>query len=157
MTSQFRRILYCLAALAACGGCAHRGTGTLNLDTPARALREVMQSDAAGSVRTFYRGEHEVLKERIFPDGRRVLRFSRGGRPVMVESDEDGDGFRETVTLYAEDCTVGEVFRRNANGNVVPIPTAELEELRCRIQIAVEALHSTLERAQRAGSGPHQP
>jgi len=95
-----------------------------------------------GRTRTYYRGENEILSEHVLSDGRRALFYSQNGRRILSETDEDGDGFMETLILFPDDLVHAEVFRRGTNGCVTPLDSAELRQFRGNIQKAVEAFRN---------------
>ncbi|MCW5551270.1 MAG: hypothetical protein KIS67_03785 [Verrucomicrobiae bacterium] len=80
----------------------------------------------------FYRGKTRVMmtmsKRSTSGEMAIVSRsYLAGGELRMTESDEDGDGFLETVYFHASDSDEIEVFKRHADGSVRPVSTSVLD------------------------------
>jgi hypothetical protein len=78
---------------------------------------------------TVYRGKTPILRVlRTTRDG--VTKTSRsyevGGSLVMIESDEDGDGHFESITLFRPGTDDLEMFTREPDGSVKPVSTRTL-------------------------------
>ncbi|HWN94273.1 MAG TPA: hypothetical protein VNT99_04520 [Methylomirabilota bacterium] len=76
-------------------------------------------------VETVYRDGTKVMLIWSKPDAQGVLRVSSrsyfaGGDMVSTESDEDRDGFFETIAVYRAGTTDMEVFIRQQHGLVIP-------------------------------------
>jgi hypothetical protein len=125
---------FAIGWLAACpffAGCQCPGNQRGRDSRGVGLLREELGA-APGRVHTYYRGNDEVLAEYVLPDGRRCRLFSQSGQRVLAESDEDGDGFMETITLFPNDLLTAEIFRRDPDGHVRPIGSSELEHFRAK-------------------------
>ena len=125
-------------------GCQHANQGSRRQAREVGELREEVGT-SPGRVRTYYRGEHEVLTEYVLSGGRRVRIFSQAGRPVVSESDEDGDGILETITLFPDNPLEGEVFKRTPEGAVTPLSSEDLGRLHLRIAEALQAFRRAQE------------
>jgi hypothetical protein len=81
---------------------------------------------------TVYRGKTKVmmLMSRRNASGEMAIvsrSYFAGGELRMTESDEDGDGFLETVFFHTPDSNDIEVFKRQADGSARPVSTPALE------------------------------
>ena len=85
-------------------------------------------------IESVFRGKKKILGILHRRNAQGAMTTSRGykvgGDLIMVESDEDGDGVFETVVLHTPDMSDIEVFRRQADGLVKPVGTAELEVIK---------------------------
>jgi len=89
-------------------------------------------------------GKPDSQTEQFFRDGKRVMvvlskrnaqgvwvvgsrSYHVGGKTVLIEGDDDGDGLFETLIAYSSDSDDFEVFTREANGSVRPASTRVLE------------------------------
>jgi hypothetical protein len=58
------------------------------------------------------------------------------GKLVMVESDEDGDGTLESVTVFEPDTDRFDMFTRQPDGTVKPVSTQKLDFIRRQKAVA---------------------
>jgi hypothetical protein len=80
-------------------------------------------------VETTSRGKTPVLRVRqSFKAGttNTTRSYVVGGETVLMESDEDGDGFFETIFVYRPSTTDLEVFTRQRDGSVRPVSARSL-------------------------------
>jgi len=88
--------------------------------------------------RTF-RGDECVMFQ-MTRSNRTTTAFLINGNVVAAESDEDGDGFKESFTIFDPDTKEFDQFLRHTNGVVVPISSAELEQLKSKAASADKGL-----------------
>lgn len=77
-------------------------------------------------IETVYRGKTKVMMIMSRRNQQGVMAvtsrsFLADGKLVMVESDEDGDGSFEFVTVFRPDAESFEMFTRQSNGTVKPV------------------------------------
>ena len=82
-------------------------------------------------VETVYRGKARILQTLSQPDKQgRLAIVSRsylvGGDLVMIESDEDGDGMFERISLYRPGTDDFEMLTRQRDGSIKPLSTEKL-------------------------------
>jgi predicted small secreted protein len=131
-------VVACSALLVA--GCANTASDAAGQIKSVPPIRIVETGKAVGYTRFVYRGEVEILCEFISSDGRRTRFLSSNGERVISESDEDGDGFLETLTIFPMEFGTAEVFVRSKNGEITPMASDKLEELRTKVGHAGEQL-----------------
>ena len=90
-----------------------------------------------------YRGKTCIMFEITKPKTRARCFFVQG-KMVATESDEDGDGFFETLTVFGEDRKDFECFVRSTNGTVVPLDPGKLGSLKIKKSTADQALNGLL-------------
>ena len=96
-------------------------------------------------IETLYRGKTKVMMITSRRNQQDVMTVqTRGyladGKMVMVESDEDGDGTLESVTVFKPDTDSFEMFIRQPDGVVKPVSTQRLDSFRRQSAIANESL-----------------
>jgi hypothetical protein len=100
-------------------------------------------------IETVFRGETKVLMVMSHRNARGALAVTRSyfveGRMVMAESDEDGDGVFESVTVWSPGTDAFEQFRRLPDGSVRPVSAAVLEATKKQKAVADESLRKALE------------
>jgi hypothetical protein len=78
-----------------------------------------------------FRGKTKIMMIVSHPDKQGVMTATRsyivGGKVVMVESDENGDGVFESVTVFDPTTNDFEMFIRQPDGSVKPISTQTLK------------------------------
>ena len=74
-----------------------------------------------------YRGDVRILR-RMVVNGSETITFFRDGKPVLIEGDDDHDGFRETVIIPGDTMDDFEEFTRLKNGQIVPTSTKQKDE-----------------------------
>jgi hypothetical protein len=106
-------------------------------------------------------GEPEVRGETVYRGKTRVLQiisrrnkqgtmavvsraYCVGGKGEVVESDEDGDGFFESVAVFDPVTDDFELFTRQADGSVKPVSTESLETIKKKKAAADESLGKIL-------------
>ena len=100
-------------------------------------------------IETVYRGKTKVLQilSRRNKQGALTV-VSRSylvdGKLHMVESDENGDGFFESVAVFDTVANDFEMFTRQADGSVKPVSTEALEAIKKKKAAADESLGKLL-------------
>jgi len=100
-------------------------------------------------IETVYRGKTKVLQilSRRNKQGALAI-VSRSylvdGKLHMVESDENGDGFFESVAVFDPVTDNFEMFTRQADGSVKPVSTEALETIKKKKAAADESLGKML-------------
>jgi len=100
-------------------------------------------------IETVYRGKTKVMMilSRRNPQG--VMAVTRSyladGKLVMAESDEDGDGSFESITVFRPDTDSFEMFTRQADGTVKPVSTQKLDSIKRQKALADESLGKLLD------------
>jgi hypothetical protein len=100
-------------------------------------------------IETVYRGKTRVLRilSRLNKQGTLTV-VSRGylvdGKLHMVESDEDGDGFFESVFVFDPVSNDFEMFIRQSDGSVKPMSTEALEAIKKKSAVAAESMRKLL-------------
>ena len=100
-------------------------------------------------IETIYRGKTKVLRITSHRDKQgKLVVVSRSyfvnGRLEMVESDDNGDGFFESVAVFNPASGDFEMFIRQADGSVKPMPTEDLDVIKKKKAAADEALEKML-------------
>jgi hypothetical protein len=70
--------------------------------------------------------------------------YFASGKLHMVESDDDGDGFFESVMVFDPTTEDFEMFTRQADGSVIPVPTEKLDAIKKKKAAADESLGKLL-------------
>jgi hypothetical protein len=98
----------------------------LSAEESLRTEKKVLEGGTAIIEETF-RGDQKILRRMVL-NGAETITYFRDGKPVLVEGDDDGDGFRETILVIGDSMDDFEEFTRQQDGQVVPIPTKQKEE-----------------------------
>ena len=102
-----------------------------------------------------YRGQTKIMTIRSLPDKHGVMTATRsytvGGKVVMVESDENGDGVFESVTVF--DAATGdfEMFTRQPDGSVKPVSTQTLEATKKQTAVTHETIKKLRQKPDMTG------
>ncbi len=100
-------------------------------------------------IETVYRGKNKVLVTMSHRNAKGATAVTRGylvgGKMVMAESDEEGDGWFESVTVWNPGTGDFEMFTRKADGSLKPVSTAILEATKKQKAAADESLRRLLE------------
>lgn len=84
-------------------------------------------SGTNGFLERTYRGDKLVLTH--FSNGvnrTQARTYYFAGREAFAESDEDGNGFFETLTVFGDNISEFDVFIRKPDGSVAPVDTTDL-------------------------------
>ena len=100
-------------------------------------------------IETAYRGKAKVMMtmSRRTQQGVMAVQsrsYLADGKLVMVESDEDGDGTLESITVFKPDTDDFEMFIRQSDGAVKPVSTQKLDSIRRQNAVADESLRKAL-------------
>jgi hypothetical protein len=101
--------------------------GCRSSHSPSGEIRTERSSGTKGYLERTYRGDELVLTH--FSNGvnrTQARTFYCAGRETAAESDEDGDGFFETLTVFGKTMSEFEMFTRKSDGSLVPVSTAAL-------------------------------
>ena len=97
-----------------------------------------------------YRGKTEILQITSRPNKQGTLTVvSRSyllGEDVMAESDADGDGVFECITLYHLGTDNLEMFRRQPDGSVKPVSTQTLKATKKQLAVVDESTRKLIEK-----------
>ena len=98
-----------------------------------------------------YRGKTEILQIMSRPNKQGALAVvSRNyilGEDFMTESDENGDGVFELISLHRSGTDDLEMFRRQPDGSVKPVSTQTLEATKKQNAAAVEPIKKLIEKS----------
>jgi hypothetical protein len=101
-------------------------------------------------VETVYRGKTKVLMIMSHRNKQGVMAVTRnyfvGGKSVLAESDDDGDGFFESVMVFDQVTDDFEMFIRQPDGSVKPISTQTLEATKKQKAVADESGRKLLQK-----------
>ena len=136
MTKSLAKLLLLVLAVAAAVGAADHAF--------VRTERKLLGDDGVAIEKT-YRGE-TLLMEVIERGNRKTRAFLVDGSVVATESDEDGDGFFERLTVFDSNGEAFECFTRTTNGLVVPMDPAVMEDLKAKKSAADKELRGLLRR-----------
>ena len=92
-------------------------------------------------IETFYRGKTKVMMiiSRRNQQGAMAVisrSYLADGKLVMVESNEDGDGTFESITVFRSDADSFEMFTRQPDGTVKPVSTQKLDSIKRQKAVA---------------------
>ena len=123
-----------LVAFACCG------QGTSGITNKVTEIDRDKDGRIDVRIETFYRGKTKVMmlmSRRNQQGGMAVTdrSFLADGKLVMVESDEDGDGSLESVTVFRPDADSFEMFTRQSDGTVKPVSTQKLDSIRRQLAV----------------------
>jgi hypothetical protein len=109
------------------------------------------------SKRTF-RGDELILYE-AWRNGARSRNYYLHGKLIWGEADDTGDGVMESLLIFSADGGIAEAFNRDPDGNVAPVPTERLEEMRKKLQEARERMEAAIGISNKpeAGNGVEAP
>ena len=95
-------------------------------------------------IETIYRGKTKVMMIMSCRNPQGVMSVTRSyladGKLVMAESDEDGDGSFESITVFRPDTDNFEMFTRQSDGTVKPMSTQKLDSIRRQVAVADDSL-----------------
>jgi len=101
-------------------------------------------------IETVYRGKTRVLRITSKRNRQGVMTVTRGyfvgGKMVMAESDENGDGFFESIMTFDPVTDDFEVFIRQPDGAVKPISTQTLEATKKQTAVVDESLRKIFQK-----------
>jgi len=101
-------------------------------------------------VETVYRGKTKVLRVMSHRNSQGVMAVTRmylvGGKCAMAETDEDGDGTFESVTVFDPGTDDFEIFRRQPDGSVKPASTQTVEATKKQKAVVDESMNKLLQR-----------
>lgn len=129
--------------LAAVGGCISKKIAVISV--PELRVMERKPTGESGLVlKRYFRGKEKIYDEYLVNPAKRLMvrGYFAGGEFVMAESDEDGDGFFETVTLFPDDLHKMEVFLRQTDGSIKPLDSEQLRELKMKIIRALDGFEN---------------
>ncbi len=95
--------------------------------SPSGEIRTERSSGTKGFLERTYRGDALVLTH--FSNGvnnAQARTFYFAGCVAFSESDEDGDGFFETLTVFGDTMSEFDMFTRQSDGSVVAVSTSDL-------------------------------
>lgn len=96
------------------------------------------------TIQRTYRGDRCILFE-MTAKGKSTRVFTINGKAVAAESDEDNDGFFESLTIFDPETGDFELFKRTTNNLVTPVASETLQEARSKKKIADTTLSELLE------------
>jgi len=130
-------IVVCLAV----AGCRQSDTPQ-QIDAEIRTESEEFTKPRVGKVRidTTYRGDERILMVMSYSNVT-TRTFCLHGTPMYVESDEDGDGFFESLMISGETMSDLEQFRRLPDGSVEPVSREKYLELKQKVDQATERMN----------------
>ena len=101
-------------------------------------------------IETVYRDKTKVLVITSHRNKQGVMTVTRGymvgGKMVMAESDENGDGAFESVTVFDPATDDFEMFTRQPDGSVKPISTQTLEATKKQAAVAAESIRKLFQK-----------
>jgi len=102
-------------------------------------------------IETVYRGKRKILQilSRLNKQGTLVVisrSYYAGGDLVMIESDEDGDGVFEGVSLHRPGTDGLEMFTRQPDGSVKPASTQTAEATKKQMAVVNESMRKVIEK-----------
>lgn len=93
-----------------------------------------------------FRGKEKILR-RMVVNGTETISYMRDGDIVYSETDEDQDGFRETIHIPGKTMDDFEQFIRSRNGKISPISSNEKSKKAQTVRNRMEFLQQALEKA----------
>ena len=97
-----------------------------------------------------YRGEKCILFEMV-EKNRKTRLYVMDGKSVAAESDEDGDGFYESIMIFDPKGGDFECFIRATNGSVTPMDSAKLQDIKSKKAAADQMLSDFIRTNQPPG------
>lgn len=136
-TTEWKLFVWCLT-MAVVAGCATNKGPVISVPE-LRLVERKPGGECSLILKRYFRGKEKIYDERLVNPAMRLITkgYYVGGKLVMVESDEDGDEFFETVTLFPDDLDKMEVFLRQRDGSVKPMDSDELRKLKMKIIRAI--------------------
>jgi hypothetical protein len=123
------KILVAFLLLVAFGCCGQDTSGITN-----KVTEVDRDNDGRIDIRIemAYRGKAKVMMTMSRRNQQGVMKIESrsylvGGELVMVESDQDGDGTFESITVFRPDTDSIEMFTRQPDGTVQPVSTKKLD------------------------------
>jgi hypothetical protein len=136
--------------LVAFGCCGQDTSGITN-----KVTEVDLDEDGKMDVRieTLYRGKTKVMMimSRRNQEGVMAVTarsYLADGKLVMVESDEDGDGTLESVTVFEPDTDRFEMFTRQPDGAVKPVSTQKLDFIKRQKTVADACMKELFETSE---------
>jgi len=103
---------------------------TTNVVGDIKTITRDRTSTPVSYMETSYRGKKEVMVLMRLPIGNGMTNLSRiyfaNGESLLIEEDDDGDGFLETVSVSMPDNDDIEIFLRGRDGSVKPASTEKV-------------------------------
>lgn len=129
------KIIFCLGAAILLSGCVsqhsesetYSAPHTRSLDEMKISVKESSIPEKDFSMKKTYRGEQRILAE-MTNRGKKARLYILNGF-TAGESDEDGDGFFETVSIMDDSTGEFEQFIKEKDGSVRPLESEKLLEL----------------------------
>ncbi len=123
------------------------------------SIRTERKSGTKGFLERTYRGEDLVLT--YFSNGvnsTQARTYYFAGRETFAESDEDGDGFFETLTVFGDTMSEFDILRRKPDGSVVPVSASDLTNQLQKVKEANERFQKFQKKLNNAmEEGSNQP
>jgi hypothetical protein len=106
-------------------------------------------------IETVYRGKMKVMMIMSRQNQQGVMAvttrsYLAGGKLVMVESDEDGDGVFESATVFEPGTDRFEMFTRQPDGTVKPVSTQKLDSIRRQKAVADASMSELFDKPEMA-------
>ena len=120
---------------------------------PIRIQQGVLEN-GGGTVERIFRGKKCIMVAMVL-NGHESRHYLVGGEVVVSESDEDGDGRLETLTVMNPVDGSFEAFKRGEDGSVVPLYGKSLAEFTEKRLERRAALHASLDPAVREDTESH--
>ena len=132
-------------------GC--RGQDTLGITNKVTEIDRDKDGKMDVRIETVYRGRTKVkiIMSRRNQQGVMAVisrSFLADGKLVMVESDEDGDGSLESVTVFRPDADSFEMFTRQPDGSVKPVITQKLDSIKRQKAVADASMKELFEKSE---------
>jgi len=113
--------------------------------------RTTKDGKPAVRIETVFRGKTKILQilSRSNKQGTLAVvsrSYLAGGDLVMIESDEDGDGVFERVSLHRPGTDDLEMFTRQPDGSVKPVSTQTLEATKKQAAVVSESMRKLIEK-----------
>ncbi|HMO41463.1 MAG TPA: hypothetical protein PKE26_16310 [Kiritimatiellia bacterium] len=97
---------------------------------------------------TVFRGTKKLLSILNRTSNTTARSLILNGDARYIESDEDGDGFFESIMLPGRDMDEFEAFTRLKDGSIVPLTSKDYSEMKSKATEATKTLNKALKQGQ---------
>ena len=117
-----------------------------NKDLADKRLRTEIKTGNHYTAHITYRDNETIMKEiEITEKNQHSRSIYFKGKLKFIETDEDNDGFFETVMVLGDEMNLWEfeIFIRNKNGDLRPLPSKKLEEMQQKMKKVYDRFQET--------------
>lgn len=116
-----------------------------SIDDMEITIRETFYPKKNMNIKKIYRGPDKIIQETDI-DRVKSRSYFINRKCVLIESDEDRDGFFEIFSIFDPDTNEFEIYNRGKDGSVHPMESKMLLEIRQKSQEAYQAMEYIIQK-----------